>query len=105
MSDYRESESTQTASGNTAPERTLVQEFEVAGSQLINSVRELIASGNVHHLVIRSVDGKLLLEIPVTAGLAIGGVVTLFTPLITALAAIAAMVSRVKIEVVRIEQN
>ena len=42
---------------------------------------------------------------PVTAGVAVGGVVTLFMPWLAAIGAIAALVSRVEIEIVRVEDD
>jgi hypothetical protein len=83
--------------------KTWVEELEVAGNELVDRVKELVKEGNVRRLIIRNQEGKALLEIPLTAGVAVGGVVTLFNPLIAALGAFAALLARVKIEVVREE--
>ena len=40
--------------------------------ELVDRVKDLIQQGNVRRLIIRSSDDKLLLEIPLTAGLAVG---------------------------------
>ncbi len=78
-----------------------VEEMEVAGSQLVEQVKKMIAEGNVRRLIIRSQDDKVMLEIPLTAGVVVGGVVTIAAPLLAALGALAALIAKVKIQVVR----
>lgn len=84
-------------------ERTTVEEIEISGSQVVDRVKELIAEGNVRRLIIRTSKDETLLEIPLTTGVAIGGLVTFFTPLIAALGAMAALLANVKIQIVRVE--
>jgi hypothetical protein len=87
----------------TTEERTWIEEIEVAGSQLIERVKELIAEGNVRRLILRTQDDKVILEIPLTAGAVFGGVVTLFAPLLAALGALAALIAHLKVQIVRTE--
>ena len=61
-------------------ERTWIEEIEVAGSELVDRIKELIKEGNVRRLIIRNSKGELLMEIPLTAGVAAGGVVTIIEP-------------------------
>ena len=84
-------------------ERTWIEEIEIAGSELVGRVKELIAEGNVRRLIIKKQNGDLLIEIPLTAGVAVGGVFTVVAPVLAALGAMAALVARVKVEVVRVE--
>ena len=42
-------------------EKTFTEELEVAGSQLVERVQELVKEGNVRKLVIRTADDKELL--------------------------------------------
>jgi hypothetical protein len=86
-----------------AEERTWVEEIEVTGSQLVERVKEIIAEGNVRRLIIRNAEDNILLEIPLTAGVVVGGALTLFYPLLAALGALAALVAKVKVEVIRTE--
>jgi len=81
------------------------EKIEVAGCQLVDRVKELIAEGNVRRLIVRTPGNKLVLEMPLTAGVVVGGVLTLATPQWVALGALAALVARVKIEVVRTDQT
>jgi hypothetical protein len=85
-------------------ERTWVEEIEIAGNELVERVKELIGEGNVRRLIIRRSDGTSILEIPMTAGVVAGGVMTLFAPLLAALGALAALMARVRVEIVRIDE-
>ncbi len=80
------------------------EEIWVAGSELVDRIRELVAEGNVRRLIIRKPDGESLLEIPLTAGVAVGGVVTLMAPVLAAVGALAALVKDFKLEVIRTDQ-
>ena len=82
-------------------ERTWIEEIEITGSELVGRVKELIAEGNVRRLIIRSPDDRVLLEVPLTAGVAVGGVVTIFTPVLAALGAMAALLANVKVQILR----
>jgi len=78
-----------------------IEEIEIVGDQLVGRVKELIKEGNVRRLIIRNSDGDVLLEVPLSAGLAVGGVTTLFAPVLVALGAMAALIASFKVEVVR----
>jgi hypothetical protein len=80
---------------------TLVEEIELEGRQMLDRIRELIQEGNVRRLIIRDGNGKFVLEVPLTVGVVAGGVFALSTPVWAALGTLAALVARVKIEVVR----
>jgi hypothetical protein len=90
---------------DTKAERTWIEEIEVAGGQLVERIKELVAEGNVRRLIIRSPDDKVILEIPLTAGAVVGGVVTIIAPLLAALGALAALIAKVKVQVVRVEDQ
>lgn len=81
--------------------RTVVEEIEVAGNQLVDRVKELAHEGSVRRVKIVADDGDVFLETPLNIGLAVGGVVALAAPWLAILGAIAALVSKVKIEVER----
>jgi len=84
-------------------ERTWVEEIEIAGHEVVERVKELIAQGNVRRLILRKPDNTVLLEIPLTAGVAVSGAVAIFAPLLAALGAMAALLARVKVEIVRVD--
>ena len=78
-----------------------IEEIEIAGDQLVGRVKELVKEGNIRRLIIRKSDGDVLLEVPLSAGLAVGGVTTIFAPVLVALGAMAALIASFKVEVVR----
>lgn len=80
------------------------EELEVAGSQLVERVRELIAEGNVRRLIIRNPEGRTLLEVPLTVGAVAGGALVFVAgPMLAALVLLGALVARVRVEIVRDE--
>lgn len=84
-------------------QRDWVEEMEVAGGELVERVKELVAQGNVRRLIIRSANDEVLLEVPLTPAVVVGGVATVFNPVLAALGALAALIARLKIEIVRVE--
>ena len=90
-----------TGEDSTKGKQTWVEEIEIAGSQLVEKAKALIAEGNVRRLIIRTQDDKIMLEIPLTAGVVVGGVVGLAAPLLAALGALAALIAKVKVQIVR----
>ena len=92
-----------TEDGNN--KKTWSEKIELNGREAVERIKELIEEGNVSKLIIRGKNDEFHLEVPVTAGVAVGGVVTLFMPWLAAIGAIAALVSRVEIEIVRVEDD
>ncbi|MCK4421105.1 DUF4342 domain-containing protein [candidate division WOR-3 bacterium] len=82
-------------------ERTWTEKIEIEAGKLVDRVKELIQEGNVRRLIIRKTNGDLLLEIPLTAGVAVGSAVTIFAPVLAALGAMAALLAKVKVEIIR----
>ena len=82
-------------------EPTFTEHIEIAGNELVERTKELIEEGNVRRLIIRNQEDEVLLEVPLTAGVVVGGAVTIVAPVLAALGALAALLTHVKIEVVR----
>ena len=85
-------------------EHSWTEQIEIAGSELVDRTKELIEEGNVRRLIIRNQEDEVLLEVPLTAGVAVGGVMTLIAPVLAALGAMAALLTHVKVEIVRTER-
>jgi len=83
--------------------RTFTEEIEVTGSQLVAHITRLVAEGNVRTIKVRSQNGDVHFEIPMTAGIVTGGIVALAAPWLVVLGALAGMVAKLKIEIVRQE--
>jgi uncharacterized membrane protein YoaK (UPF0700 family) len=95
-----------TPTGETPEEeQTFTQNVKVAGRDLVKRVRKLVAEGNVRRLIIRKADGTRILEIPLTAGAAIGGVLTIAQPVLAMLGALAMLLAEFKVEVVRVKDQ
>ena len=86
-------------------ERTWTEEIIVAGGELVEFVQKVVREGNVRRLIIKKPDGQVLLEIPLTAGAAVGGALVIITPVLAALGALAALLAQVKVEIVRAEES
>jgi hypothetical protein len=87
------------------PKRTFTEEIEITGNHLVDEIKKLIAEGNVRQIRIKASDGDTYLETPLTIGAIAGGVVVLAAPWLAILGVIAALVTRVQIEVVREEDT
>jgi hypothetical protein len=82
--------------------KTVSEEIEVAGNQLVERIQEIIRQGNVRRLIIRSADDRVILETSLTVGAVAGGALAIVGGLpLAIIAAIAAAVARVKVEIVR----
>ncbi|SEF74072.1 protein of unknown function [Caloramator fervidus] len=68
-------------------------------NDLIETIREIIRKGNVNRIKVKK-DDRILVDIPVTAGIA-AGALSLFNPALLAIGAVAALASKVKIEIER----
>ena len=84
---------------------TISEQFELKGSELVDRVKELIEEGNVRRLIIRNAEDEVLMVVPLTATVVAGGAMLVFAPIIAALGAAAAFLAKVKLEVVRADEN
>lgn len=75
------------------------EEFTVNGEELVAKVKALINEGNIRRIIIKDTAGKTLVEFPLTIGV-IGAVLA---PILAAVGAIAALVTKCTIVVERRE--
>lgn len=73
------------------------ERYRVAGERVVEKLKELLHEGNVQHVVIKNDEGRTLLEIPVTIGVA----GALLAPVWAAVGAMAAVVANCTIEIER----
>ena len=71
------------------------EEFRVDGEELIARIKKLVHEGNIRRIIIKTKEGKTLLEIPMTFGV----VGALIAPQLAAVGAIAALVTEATIVV------
>ena len=80
-------------------ESTRSQEFKVSGDAVVAKLKELLHEGNVRRIIINNDDGKTLIEIPLTLGVA----GALFLPVWAAIGAIAALAANLTIVIEKVE--
>lgn len=85
--------------------KTWSEEILVAGGELVKKVKELIEKGNVRKIIIKKEDGSVLFEIPLTTGVAVGGALALFAPVLVAIGAVAGLLSHVRVEIIHNDDN
>lgn len=83
---------------------SFTEELEIAGRNLVEEVTRLIAEGNVRKLRVRSRNDDVVIEVPMNAGVAVGGVFMLAAPWLAILGALAGVLAKVRLEVVRAEK-
>jgi hypothetical protein len=81
--------------------KDFVEEVQVLGRDLVDKVKSLIHEGNVRRIIVRDEHGNTFIEIPVTVA-AVGAV---FAPVLAAVGAISALVSKFTVVVVRTEEK
>ena len=72
------------------------ERFFVKGNDLVEKLKEVMRQGNVNRILVKQ-DEKVLLEIPVTAGV----VGAMLAPQLAIIGAVAALVSRCTVEIER----
>ena len=73
------------------------EEFRVTGKELVDKIKELLRQGNIRRIIIKNEKGVTLIEIPLTIAV-IGAVIA---PVLAAVGAIAALVTKCTIIVER----
>ncbi len=81
--------------------RGIVEEISVKSEQVVERIKELIREGNVRRLAVKTPAGRVLVEMPMTAGVFIGSVATILAPVVVVLAALGGVVADMKIVVER----
>ena len=80
------------------------ESFTVAGSSLVEKVKELVHQGNIRRIRLVH-DERALIDIPLSVGAPVAAVAVLAAPVIAALAAIAALVKECTIEIEKVEDT
>jgi hypothetical protein len=80
-----------------------VEEFTVNGESVIAKIKELLHEGGIRRLSLQTEEGRTLIEVPLTWGLAGAAAGALLAPVWAAIGAIAALVIKLKIVVERVE--
>ena len=76
-------------------EENKTEEYKVKGSEIVGKVKEIISEGNARRIIIKNEEGKSIMELPLSIGLL--GI--LAAPYLTAVGALAAVLTSCTIEV------
>ena len=85
--------------------KTWKEEIEISSEALIAKIKELAAEAQVRRVRIIEPDGDVAVDIPLSVGAIAGGAVVLAAPVLAIIGAIAAFATKVKIEIVREEDE
>ena len=78
-------------------EKTTEEEFKISGDRIVEKIKALIKEGNVRRITIKNEQGVTLIVIPLTVAI-IG---TVLAPVLAAVGALAALLTRCTIVVER----
>lgn len=82
---------------NKSKPESAKEQFKVYGHELLLKIKELIKEGNVRRIIIKNEKDKVMMEIPVTFAV----VGAFFAPVLAAVGALAALMTKCTIEVER----
>ena len=71
------------------------EEFHVSGEEILTRIKNLVHEGNIRRIIIKTKEGKTVLEIPMTIGM----VGVLLAPTLAAVGAMAALLTEATIVV------
>lgn len=77
------------------------EEFTLSGKQVIAKVKSLIKEGNARRIIIKNEKGKKVIEVPLTFGAVGGAVAVIFAPALAAIGAVAALLTKCTLVVVK----
>jgi hypothetical protein len=80
---------------------TRTEEFKLNGGEIIDKIKEIIHEGNIRRIILKNEEGKTFIEIPLTVGL----VGVALAPILAAVGAIAALVSKMTLVVEKIDES
>lgn len=82
-------------------EKITKEEFRVNGEEVLAKIKELIKAGNIRRIILKNEEGNTILEIPLTFAV-VGAVLA---PMLAAIGAVAALLTKCTIVVERKESN
>lgn len=77
------------------------EEFKVSGEEVIAKVKNLIKEGNARRIIIKNEKGEEVMEVPLTLG-AVGAILA---PALAAIGAVAALLTKCTVVVVKTKEE
>lgn len=78
-----------------------IEQIEVTGEDLVSKIKELFADTSAKRVVLRDSEGRELISVPLTLGMAGGALAVLAAPMLAAVAAVGGAVARVRVDIER----
>jgi hypothetical protein len=86
-------------------EQVRTEEYVFSGDEVIAKIKELLHEGNVRRMTIYSDSGTVLLDVPLTIGLAGTAAAVVLAPVLTTITMLAGVLLKIKVKVERIEEE
>jgi hypothetical protein len=80
-----------------------VEEFVLSGDDLVAKIKELLHEGDIRRVSLQTEDGRTLIEVPLTIGMAGAMAGAILAPAWAAIGTIAALVAKLRLVVERVE--
>jgi len=77
------------------------EEIKVSGGKVVETIKKLIKEGNARRIIIKNETGKTVMEIPLT----VGAVGALLLPTLAAVGALAALLTKCTLVVIKDEEQ
>jgi hypothetical protein len=77
------------------------EEFSISGDEAVAKAKELVQEGNVRRLILKTEEGKTLIEVPLTVGVGVAAGMVLVAPVLAAIGALAAIATDLTLVVER----
>ena len=84
---------------------TWIETLEITSNEILDVLKKLLHQGNVRKLILKRDNGDVLIDIPLTAGLMLGLATVIISRHLATLGLLAGVVSRIKIEVERVDNE
>lgn len=81
-------------------QKSFADSVSSAGNEFVEGIKNIIKKGNVNRIRIKK-DDKVLLDIPVNAGVVGGAIGIMYLAPLMAIGAVAAVVTKIEVEIVR----
>jgi hypothetical protein len=85
-------------------DKVSIEEFSISGDEAVAKAKELVQEGNVRRLILKTEEGKTLIEVPLTVGVGVSAGIVLVAPVLAALGALAAIATDLTMVVERDEE-
>jgi len=88
-----------------AQKKTTFEEIKTTGGELLERLKEIANEGNARRAIIKNKKGKILLEVPLTFGVAGAGALSILAPFLSAIGFFALMLTDCTIVVERYDDD